>query len=431
MRPALWLGLAGLLVTATAAPASGFAAAVAWQSETVLATGPALQGPWRQNDSRWDYLDDPAVAMDDHGRVALAWVDQARRAVLFQRRAADGTPAAPPVDFARRPETFSWLPRVAIAPDDPERIYVLWQEIIFSGGSHGGDILFARSRDGGRSFEPPLNLSQSLGGAGKGRISKELWHNGSLDLAAGPGGALHVAWTEYEGGLWLARSADGGASFAPPRQVAGSDAEPARGPSLALGREGTVHLAWTVGEDAAADLRFASFTAQHAPVAAPRVLARTEGFSESPKLAADGRGRLHLVWGESTGGPYGPYHLRYARSADGGRTFEPPRAISGPGAGFPALALDGEGNPYVLAERFEKPGRWPRGLVLVVSRDGGERFGEPAAVPGSAGPDGAANGNRQGLLTDKLAVNRHGAVAVVNSSFVRGRESRVWLIRGG
>ena len=45
---------------------------------------------------------------------------------------------------------FSWLPRMRSRPAI-ERSVVLWQEIIFSGGSHGGEILFARSNDGGRT----------------------------------------------------------------------------------------------------------------------------------------------------------------------------------------------------------------------------------------------------------------------------------------
>ena len=50
-------------------------------------------------------------------------------------------------------------------------------------------------------------------------------------------------------------------------------------------------------------------------------------------------------------------------------------------------------------------------------------------VPDSAGPDGAGNGSHQGLLMTKLAVNRDGAVAIVNSSLLPGRHSRVWMIR--
>jgi hypothetical protein len=56
------------------------------------------------------------------------------------------------VPVSKNPASFSWLPKIVMTSGDPQAIYVLWQEIIFSGGSHGGDILFARSTDDGRTF---------------------------------------------------------------------------------------------------------------------------------------------------------------------------------------------------------------------------------------------------------------------------------------
>jgi hypothetical protein len=51
-------------------------------------------------------------------------------------------------------------------------------------------------------------------------------------------------------------------------------------------------------------------------------------------------------------------------------------------------------------------------------------------VPGSVDPALGFNGSQQGLLMRKLAVNQAGAVAVVNSTFKRNEQSRVWLWRG-
>src|SRR5688572_22724129 len=210
-----------------------FAAALAWQGAVDIAEGRGERGPWQQNESRYDYVDDPAVAIDERGRSAVAWVHQGAKDVFFNG-----------VNVSRSPATFSWLPRVALAQD---RVFVLWQEIIFSGGSHGGDILFARSEDGGRTFFPPLNLSASVAGDGKGRITRELWHNGSLDLAVAADGTVYAVWTEYEGALWFRRSRDGGKTFSDRKKVSGDDRRPARGPSLAAGADGTIYLAWTDG----------------------------------------------------------------------------------------------------------------------------------------------------------------------------------------
>jgi hypothetical protein len=266
-----------------------------------------------------------------------------------------------------------------------------------------------------------------VAGDGKGRINREVWHNGSLDLAAGADGSLYAAWTEYEGALWVARSRDGD-SFS---RLKIEQDKPARGPSLALAPDGTVYLAWTVGEDDAADIRFARSTDRGASFSAPRIVEQSKGYSDAPKLAVDRAGVLHLVYGESSGGPFERYRVRYARSRDGGRSFEPSRRLSNVNGAFPSLAVDGQRGVYVLWELFHDERRRPRGLGFALSRDGGASFTRPALVPGSADPPGHWNGSHQGLLMKKLAVNAHGAVAVVNSSLRENERSRVWLIRAG
>jgi hypothetical protein len=319
----------------------------------------------------------------------------------------------------------------------PGDVYVLWQEIVFSGGSHGGEIFFARSLDGGVTFGAPLNLSSSIAGDGKGRVSRESWHNGSLDLAIGSDGTLYAAWTEYEGPLWVTRSEDRGRSFATPGRVAGGGpAEPARAPALAVGPDDRVYLAWTVGEERNADVRIATSSDGGRTFAAPTIVARTKGYSDAPKVAVDHNGTVHLVHGESAAGPLDRQHVRYTRSRDGARTFEPARVISGleskgmESEAFPALGLDGEGNVYLLWETYPDRRAPPRGLAIAHSRDGGETFGAPEMVPGSSDPRGGVNGSMQGMLTRKLAVDPTGALAVVNSAIRRNEGSRVWLMRG-
>ena len=396
-------------------PATLALAALIWHGSIEIAAGRATLGPWQMNESRWDYVDDATVALDERGGAAVAWVDQERKDVFSQRLDASGKAIAPPVNVSRSPNVFSWLPRVAVDPAG--RILVLWQEIIFSGGSHGGDILFARSENGGRTFSAPVNLSNSLAGDGKGRYNEKRWDNGSLDLAVGADGEVYAAWTEYEGALWLRRSRDGGKTFADLQRI--PEAKPARAPALAV-RGNTVYLAWTIGDDAGADIRVARSHDGGATFAAPVIVERSKAYSDAPKLALDGRGTLHLVYSENM-------RVVYSRSSDGGGSFERPRAISGPDSGFPALGVDGTANLYVLWERFPGQRSRPRGLGFAVSRDRGRSF-EAGQVPGSAGS--GWNGSLQGMLMNKLAVNREGAVAIVNSSIKEGNESRIWLMRG-
>jgi hypothetical protein len=71
-----------------------------------------------------------------------------------------------------------------------------------------------------------------------------------------------------------------------------------------------------------------------------------------------------------------------------------------------------------------------RALGFTYSNDGGESFAPPALLPDIANPTLGENGSRQGALMRKLAVNRDGALAVVNSTFRRDESSHVWLLLG-
>jgi hypothetical protein len=416
-RLVLSLVLAACNPAVDAAPA---APRIDWQPTVELATGGGQKGPWQQNNSKFDYVDDPSVALGADGAAYVAWVDHRTKDVWLQIYDHSGSGGKPrltsPARVSRSPAVFSWLPRVTV---DRDSVFVLWQEIVFSGGSHGGEIFFARSTDGGATFGDALNLSNSTNGDGKGRIDKDTWNNGSLDLARGPDGTLYAAWTEYDGALWFTRSRDQGQSFAKPLLVAGDATRPARAPALAVGD--VIHLAWSYGEDPSADLHLAT-SADGENFAAPIRIAKSPGFSDAPKLALDRSGTLHVAYAEDD-------HIRYTRSRDRGKTFDAPREIPklSARATFPSLAVDGR-DVHIVFELHGKRGELARGLGIAVSRDGGQTFGA-RVVPGSTDPAGGWNGSHQGHLMQRLAV-RDGTLAIGNSSLKYGSHSRVWLLRG-
>jgi hypothetical protein len=439
-RSAHRTALVWLLFAVAAAPVCGAAqelSAPVWQERIEVAAGGGHRGPWRMNDSDWRFVDDPAVAIDERGVIGVAWADQARQDIFFQRYGPDGAPRLDaPVNVSRNPGIFSWLPRMLIRGEDASEVYILWQEIIFyPESSHGGDILFARSTDGGRTFSDALNLSSTPAGAGKGRLSADYWHNGSLDLAMGPDGTLYAVWTEYEGALRLSRSTDGGESFSAPLHIAGGATDwPARGPALAVGGDGVVYLAWTVGEDPAADIRLARSADGGRSFTQPAVIHESAGHADGPKLAVGPDGTLHVAYGESPEGPLRQYHVRYTRSHDGGMSFEAPRALARGETGhhsahFPHLAVGNAGRVYLAWELLPDPRPRPLGLGFTYSADGGRSFAPPRVLPGSDDPALGINGSQQGMLMRKLAMNGAGAIAVVNSSFRANESSHIWLYR--
>ena len=412
------------------------ASSVEWASPVEVATGAARIGPWRMNESDWDYLDDPTLALTDDGTAGIAWVDQGAQEVFFQSIDADGNEQLEtPTPVSQETDTFSWLPRMIIPADNPDTIYLLWQEIIFSGGSHGGDILFARSTDGGASFSDPINLSASTAGAGKGRLNAQRWDNGSLDLAYDADGTLYAAWTEFEGRLWVRRSTDGGASFDDPVHVAGDDETPARGPALAVDDAGTVHLAWTVGDDRFADIYHTTSDDRGASFHAPQTAAASDAHADAPTLTADSSGAVHLAFAEQTAPDEARYRIRHTRYSSGDGFDDPQTVESLPtddfeSASFPALHAGPGGSVYLQWVLYPNARDFrPMGLGLAVSHDNGASFSAPELVPGTADPELGQSGSRQGMLMDRLATNAAGDVALVNSTFSEGTSSAIWLHR--
>lgn len=390
------------------------------------------------NESDYRWVDDPSVAFTNQGALGIVWVDQARKDVFFQRCTADTRkPCGAPRNVSRNGDTFSWLPRVNAPENDAARVHVLWQEIIFSGGSHGGEILFASSSDAGETFGTPANLSSSTAGDGKGRLSESVWDNGSLDLATGAEGQVYVAWTEYEGALWFRRSLDAGRSFSTPVRAGGSSAVPARAPALAVAPRGTLYLAWSVGEHPKAPIQIVSSDDEGQSFGAPSPAAPVEGRADAPKLAVDANGTVHLAYAESVEDAPAARNccIRYSRLVAGASAFERPRRLITQPAGaevarYPQLAVDAAGHVYVAWERYARRAERSLGLGLSYSRDGGVRFSDPQLVAGISGGNLGYNGSQQGMLLDKLAVRGSGSIALVNSTFAPGERSHVWLVRG-
>lgn len=417
-----------LLTACGSAPADPF-----WHGSVPIevARGRAERGPWQMNASNFDYVDDASVAITDDGHIGVAWVDQVKRAVLFQVYKPKGVPVfRQPTTLPSAAGIFRWLPRVKISADG-RRVFMLWQEIVFSGGNHGGEIFFARSDDGGSTFSEPINLSNSMAGDGKGRLTREIWDNGSFDLALGARGQAYAAWTEYEGRLWLSRSSNLGATFEEPIFIAGDDERPARAPALIVDKAGDVHLAWSQRTAAKAHIMLASSRDEGRSFGAVQRLT-VEGHSDAPAVAADSTGKLHVLFAHRSGAADAPHSIRYIRQV-GHQRWTPAVTISGHDGGlrearFPDLVIDRADRLYATWA-LSLPGRSPVGIAFSRSIDRGDSFSSAEVVPGSDNVKLGRTGSLQGGLTNGLAVNASGSVALVGSTIRLGVSSHIWLWR--
>jgi hypothetical protein len=136
---------------------------------------------------------------------------------IHVRRSQDGVTWEPPVavvdhvNTAIPMEDKPWTV-VDRAAGSPHRgnVYVAWTRFDVYGSAdpaHRTWIWFARSKDGGRSFQPPIRISDGSGGAKDDDDTVE----GAVP-AVGPNGEVYVAWSGPRG-LEFDRSNDGGWTF--------------------------------------------------------------------------------------------------------------------------------------------------------------------------------------------------------------------------
>ncbi|MCC2668695.1 MAG: hypothetical protein K0Q72_1166 [Armatimonadetes bacterium] len=186
-----------------------------------------------------------------------------------------------------------------------------------------------------------------------------------------------------------------GARLAPPAAAAGPKIELVRPPDgglqcqAATDAAGVVHLVYLKGPASASDVYYArrSGSAWTTPlrVNSKPGSAVATGTIRGPQLALGRKGRVHVVWfGSAQSGARGPDDsapLLYSRLNEAGAAFEPQRNLmQGTAAldGGPGIAADPAGNVYVAWQAAtagaKSAGEDRRQLWIARSGNDGERF---------------------------------------------------------
>ena len=207
-------------------------------------------------------------------------------------------------------------------------------------------------------------------------------------------GTLHVVYFHGDaahGDVFYAKSSDDGATFSAPlrvNHVLGSAIATGsvRGPHLALGRNGRVHVAW----DGSGAVR-----AKDAPDTGPLLYTRLDDGGtafeaernviqsaygiDGGTLTADREGHVYVAWHATPPGERGEDHRRVwiARSSDDGQTFQAERPASDPATGVCGCCAlgaftDSQSRVYVLyRSAFENVNR---NMYLLISKDAADHF---------------------------------------------------------
>jgi hypothetical protein len=215
---------------------------------------------------------DLVVAAD--GAVYVSWIDSRVRDLL---RAARPQATSPVEGSHRSPGTGSHQKHGAGSPDD---------------GLPGPEIRVARSADGGRTFGASVVVAADACPCCR------------TSLAAGPDGALYLAWRQvFEGDVRdvvVARAEPGTLRFDAPVRVHEDGwvfpGCPHAGPSVAVDGTGAVHVGWYTGKEGRQGLWYAVSRDGGRSFGEPRALVTGEWVPPSQVRLATAGGRVWAAW---------------------------------------------------------------------------------------------------------------------------------------
>lgn len=354
----------------------------------------------------------PAVRFDERGSVHLAWLEKTGPvgAVKSVRVGKESKAVATPVQVnpeALPPDAFHLAPGLATGTHD--HVFVSWSTTNRTPGSlFASDLKVARSQDGGRTFEAPIQVNDDglpishtfedlatghgsdlyvawLDGRGKDHSGaavlfgcsknqgQTIGKNHTVDgmacpccrpmMAVAPNGHLWVAWRKTFAGnvrdIVLAKSEDRGQTFSSPLLVHKDNwvfsACPHRGPSIGFDRFGRIYVGWyTEGTDEQPRLLIATSDDQGRTFSSPVSLhTSTTSLPDQMRMAVHPDGAVVAVWEEITG-----VRKRAVMrvSMDRGQHFGPLQVLStGAKAEYPTVAIHDNGAVAMSWTEFAFP----------------------------------------------------------------------------
>jgi hypothetical protein len=254
-------------------------------------------------------------------------------------------------------------------------VYAIWQDRSVG----NGDVFFAKSEDGGETYEEPINLSNN-----------EKFALLDMAIAATDGGNVYVAWIDFEGNdppedagmISFARSADGGETFDDAITLGEENIMDRNNLQMQASGDSSVHIMWIADsfEEFAGQLAFAaSEDAGETFDTAELVNGELAVTQAGMAVGSDGAVYVAGQWLTSRDVTEGNDRVFFQRSTDSGQTFEDPVVIdtasSGGFANFESIVVEDGGSvrvTWIKGETFDESATFSS-----VSTDGGETFSEP------------------------------------------------------
>jgi hypothetical protein len=311
-------------------------------------------------------------------------------------------------------------PAIAVAPDNS--IYVGWTARGAAKG-HETNLYLSASRDGGKSFDPPVKVNDdakptrhgmhSLAVDGEGRIYIA-WLDERNTTKAAPTAKHRGEASEMESNneLFTAHSTDGGRTISSNQMIA-KDTCPCCKTAIATAPDGRIYIGWR--QVLKGDYRHIAVSTsgdKGATYSAPVIVSDDQWVIagcpvSGPSLSVQNDGTLRVLW-YTEGNEQGLY---FTRSSDQAKTFAKRQIVSkGSVRGNPFVVADYKGDGVVAIWNAED-------MVLMRSEilSDGTIKERPSRLTTGDLPSAAAS-------NDKLAV---AYISTVN------KQRSIWLYRSG
>ncbi|MBI5587480.1 MAG: exo-alpha-sialidase [Deltaproteobacteria bacterium] len=264
----------------------------------------------------------PAAVIDDAGKIYAGWMREDGEKINIHVVSSNdgGKTFFAPVKVnggLDNPTGLHASPSMALGPKG--ELYVAWTAAR-SGAEFAAEIRLARSTDGGATFAPSVRVNQETPPSSRGFES----------MAVGPDGAVYIVWLDGRenrhsvSSTYFARSVDGGKTFLKDRRI-DTDSCPCCRTAVTVSPQGHIYAAWRkVFKGDIREIVVSRSTDGGADFTAPAVVGN-DGWEiagcphRGPALAASGGSLLHVAW--YTEGKETSPSVYTARSGDGGLSF--------------------------------------------------------------------------------------------------------------
>lgn len=330
------------------------------------------------------YTDQRKLARDSHGVLYAAYRKKDARGErecyhIFVSKSADNgatwqvVAGGAPIEQAG--DCTQRVPALLI--DASDVIHVVWYgRDKQHSGENDRQIKYTRSADGGATWSPWRNVAEVPGYSGSA-----LWQEHPTIAAAGK--LLYIVWQGLDGGSGNAsqakfiKSADGGATWSAWRNVGGGRRNQSR-PVLVAARAGHLFMFAYGNVDGVQQIIWTSSVDGGDTWQPWRAVAPSNADQRHVSAAVDASDQVHLVWRqmEESGGST----IRYAvYSGDSWSAAELVSAAPGVYQLFPSVVISGDGTLWVAwtetNERSSTPEDDPTGgQVVYVSRPAGSSW---------------------------------------------------------